>query len=214
MLWRSRQGRQAEFGEEGVVFLAGGGDGGFNGDEIGVGGGEVDFGFADGGADVPGDVEVEVVLLNLGHVDAAGVAGLLGAVLVGGDDLGDVVSAQLVLAFAFHEVLGGVDEEDVVGLFALFEDDDGDGDSGGVEEVRWEADDGVDVAVGEQLGADAFLGTVRKRTPWGRMMAMTPSFFRKWKPCSKKAESAADLGARPWLLKRTSSAMLSLGSHR
>ena len=68
-------------------------------------------------------------------------------------------SRQLVLAFAFHEVLGGVDEEHVVGLLALLEHEDADGDAGGVEEVGGQADDGVDVAVLEQLGADAFLGT-------------------------------------------------------
>jgi hypothetical protein len=67
--------------------------------------------------------------------------------------------AQLVLALAFHEVLGGVDEEHVVGLLALLEHEDADRDAGGVEEVRGQADDGVDVAVLEQLGADAFLGT-------------------------------------------------------
>jgi hypothetical protein len=35
------------------------------------------------------------------------------------------------------------------------------------------------------------------------MMAMTPCSFRKWKPWRRKAKSAADFGARPWVLKRT-----------
>jgi hypothetical protein len=48
---------------------------------------------------------------------------------------GDMLFAELVLAFAFVEVLGGVDEEHVVGLFALFEHEDADGDAGGVKEV-------------------------------------------------------------------------------
>ena len=76
----------------------------------------------------------------------ARVARLFRAVLVGADDLGDVLWRKLVLAFAFHEVLGGVDEEHVVGLLAFLEHKDADGDTGGVEEVRRQADDGVDVA--------------------------------------------------------------------
>jgi hypothetical protein len=50
----------------------------------------------------------------------------------------------LVLAFAFHEVLSGVDEEHVVGLLALLEHENADGDAGGIEQVRGQADDGVD----------------------------------------------------------------------
>ena len=44
------------------------------------------------------------------HLHAAGVAVIFRAELIGGDDLGDVLFRLLVLAFAFHEVLGGVDE--------------------------------------------------------------------------------------------------------
>ena len=53
---------------------------------------------------------------------------------------------KLVLAFALHEVLGGVDEEHVVGLVAFFEHEDADPDAGGVEAVGGQADDRVDVA--------------------------------------------------------------------
>ncbi len=101
----------------------------------------------------------QLVLLDLLHLHAAGVAGRFRAVLVGADDLGDVLVRQLVLAFAFGEMLGGVDEEHVVGLLAFLEHEDADRDAGGVEEVRGQADDGVDVAVVEQLGADAFFGS-------------------------------------------------------
>lgn len=45
------------------------------------------------------------------------------------------------------------------GLLALLEHKDADGDAGGVEEVGGQADDGVDVVVFEQFGADAFFGT-------------------------------------------------------
>ena len=93
------------------------------------------------------------------HLHPAGVAGRFRAVLVGVDDLGDVLFRQLVLAFALHKMLGGVDEEHIVGLLAFLEDEDAHRDAGGVEEVGGQADDGVDVAVIEQLAADAFLGT-------------------------------------------------------
>ena len=63
---------------------------------------------------------------------------------------------QLVLAFAFLEVLGGVDEEHVVRLLALLQHEDADRDAGGVEQVGGQADDGIDVPVVQQLGADAF----------------------------------------------------------
>ena len=77
-------------------------------------------------------------------------------------------SRELVLAFAFHEVLGGVDEEHVVGLLALLEHEDADRDAGGVEQVGGQADDGVDVAVLEQLGADAFFGTATEEHAVGQ----------------------------------------------
>jgi len=85
-------------------------------------------------------------------------------VLVGLDDLLDIVGfpilafSQAVLTLALLEMFGGVDEEDVVGLLALLENEDADRDAGGVEQIRGQADDGVDVAVLEQLFADLFLG--------------------------------------------------------
>ena len=77
-------------------------------------------------------------------------------------------SSQLVLAFAFLEVLGGVDEEHVVRLLALLQHQDADRDAGGVEEVGGQADDGVDVAVLEQLGADAFFGAATEEHAVGQ----------------------------------------------
>ena len=68
-------------------------------------------------ADIAGDVQVVVVLLDLFHLHPAGIAGRFLAELVGLDDLGNVLLRQLVLALAFDEVLGGVDGEHVVGFF-------------------------------------------------------------------------------------------------
>ena len=156
-----RQRRQAQLFQEFVVLRRCRLDCGLDLLQFRMGRLKVDLRLSHRRADVAGDVQVEVVLLDLVHLDPAGVAGLFLSELVGVDDLGDVLLAELVLAFAFVEVLraAGVDEEHVVGLLAFLEHEDADGDAGGVEEVCGQADDGVDVAVVEQLGADAFLGT-------------------------------------------------------
>lgn len=78
--------------------------------------------------------------------------------MVGADDFVYVLRQETVLALVFFEVFAGVDEEDVIGFFALFEDEDADGDAGGVEEVGGQADDGVDVAVFKEFATDASLG--------------------------------------------------------
>ena len=105
-------------------------------------------------ADVAGDVEVEVVLLDFRHPIPAGVAGFFLSELIGVDDLLNVLRAQLVLALAFGEVLGGVDEEHVIRLLAFLEHEDADGDSGGVKKIGGLGNDSVDITVVEQLGAD------------------------------------------------------------
>ncbi len=114
-------------------------------------------------ADVARDVQIEIVLLDLGHLHLAGVSGLLGAVLVSLDDLGDMLGLELVLPFAFLEVLGGIDEQHVVGLLALLERQDAHRDAGGVDEIGGQVNDGIKMSVLEQLGADAFLGTAPKQ---------------------------------------------------
>ena len=53
------------------------------------------------------------------------------------------------------EVLGGVDEQHVVRLLALLQHEDADWDARRVEQVRRQADHGIDVSVLEQFGADA-----------------------------------------------------------
>jgi hypothetical protein len=109
--------------------------------------------------DVARDVQIEIVLLDLDHLHPAGVSGFLGAVLVSLDDLGDMLGLELVLLFAFLEVLGGIDEQHVVGLLALLERQDAHRDAGGVEEIGGQANDGINVVVLERIGADIFLGT-------------------------------------------------------
>jgi len=64
---------------------------------------QINLGLKNCGADVAGDVQVEVVLPDRVHFHPAGVSGLILAELAGVDDLGDVIVRQLVLAFAFQK---------------------------------------------------------------------------------------------------------------
>ena len=108
-----------------------------------------------GRAYIAGDIQVEVVGLNLVHFHASGVPfDDLRSLLVGVDDLLDMLVGQVVLPLGLLEMLGRVDEQDIVGLLALLQDKDADRDAGRVEQVRWQADDGVDVPVVEELAAD------------------------------------------------------------
>ena len=124
------------------------------------------------------DIQVVSFLGDSLHRDSLGIALLFLAELVGVDDLGDVLFREAVLAFAFLEVFGGVDEEHVVRLLALLEYEDTDRNAGGVEQIGRQADDGVDVAVLEQLGADALLRTATEQH------AVGSSFWRGFRPSS------------------------------
>jgi hypothetical protein len=90
---------------------------------------QIDFRLTHRRADVARDVQVEIVLLDLGHAHPARVARLFLTELVGLDDLGDVLIGQLVLALAFDKVLGRVDEQHVVRLLALLQHQDADRDA-------------------------------------------------------------------------------------
>jgi hypothetical protein len=124
-------------------------------------------------------------------------------------------SSELVLAFAFLEVLGGVDEEHVVRLLAFLEHEDADRDAGGVEQVGGQADDRVDVAVVlEQLGADAFFRAAAEEHAVGQDDGHHAFVLQEVEAVQQEGEIGGGFGARPWFLKRTSSPMASPGSQR
>ena len=83
--------------------------------------------------------------------------------LVGIDDLIDMFGVEIVLSFAFLEMLGGVDEQHIIGLLALFEYQDADGNTGGVEQIGRQADHGVDMTILEQFGANAGLSAAAEQ---------------------------------------------------
>ena len=75
-------------------------------------------------ADVTRDVQTEVVCFNHVQRDAFRIAILFLAELIGVDDFGEVVFCASVLAFAFNNVLDGIDEQNVVGLLAFLQHED------------------------------------------------------------------------------------------
>ena len=112
------------------------------------------------GIDVAGQVEVEVVLLDLVMRDVAGVAGVFLGVGEDVDDLVEIALTEAVLVAVLDEALGGVDHEDAFagGGVLLVEDEDAGGDAGAVEEVGGQADDALEDAGADEVSADDGLG--------------------------------------------------------
>lgn len=102
------------------------------------------------------------------------------------------------------QLLGGVDEEHVVGLLALLEHEDADGDARGVEEVRGQADDGVDMAVLEQLGADAFLSTATEEHAVGQDDRHHAFIFEVVEAVQQEGEIGGGLGGEAVALEMSS----------
>ena len=140
----------------------------FKGDQLGIDCFEVNLFLGYRCADIAGDIEVEIVLLDLCHLHSTGVAGLLDSVLIGGNDLIDVCLAQLVLALALDEVFSSVDEEHIVGLLASLQNKDADRNTSGIEEIGGQAYNGIDVTIHEQLSADALLSTTTEKHSMGQ----------------------------------------------
>ncbi len=128
--------------------------------ELGGDGVEIDLHLLVEGIDVAGDVEVELVFLHLAEVGHVAELFLAAALPVGGDDALDVLGAEVVLIPHLFKALAGIDEQDVVRvLAAFFQHEDAGGNAGAVKDVRWQADDGVEVVAGvDEVAADVLLG--------------------------------------------------------
>ena len=85
-------------------------------------------------------------------------------------------------------MFSGIDEKDVVRLFAFFEDKDANGDAGGIKEVRRQADDGVDVTVFQEFGADAFLGAAAEENAVRQNDRHDAVVFEKMKTVQEKGK--------------------------
>jgi len=194
--FRSREERQSQLSEELVVLRRSRLDFLIQRDQLPMHRREVDLLLRGRRADVAGDVEVVALLDDSLHRDALGIAVLFFSELVGVDDLGDVVFREAVLAFAFLEVLraAGVDEEHVVRLLALLEHEDADGDAGGIKQIGGQADDGVDVAVFEQFGADAFLRAATEEHAVGQDDGHHAFVFQEVKTVQQEGEIGGGFG--------------------
>ena len=122
--------------------------------------------------DVARQIEV-VVVPAVGDFldrDHACVAGDIALPDKGIDDAMDVLFAQTVLRAVFAKAFGGIDHEDVLARLRVFlvEHNDTGGNTGAVEQIRRQTDDGLDVAALDEISADHAFGiaaeqhTVRK----------------------------------------------------
>ena len=77
----------------------------------------------------------------------------------------DVHLSQAVLGPILHEAATGVDHKDALaGLGVhLVDDDDAGGDAGAIEQVGWQTDDALDVALPHQRAADVALGVAAEQ---------------------------------------------------
>lgn len=116
-------------------------------------------------ADITGDVEIEIVRLDLGHGDSFRVTGFFGSVLICPENLVNIFRSQPVLALAFFVVFCSIDEQDVIRLLAFLQYQDAHRDPGGVKEVGGKSNDGVDVAILQQPGANTRFGPSPEQHP-------------------------------------------------
>ena len=121
-----------------------------------------------GAVGVAADVAVEVVIGKLFDGDDSGEAVDVGEAAVGGGDLLLVAGAQVVLSPALAVVAVGVDEQHPAPPLRRFgalgpQDQNGGGDAGAVEQVRAQADDGVEQVVVDDAAADLALGAAAEQ---------------------------------------------------
>ena len=110
-----------------------------------------------GGRDVAWDVQVVVVGANLvaGHYPSE--VRHVHAVVNGIDDALDVTGAQVVVLALLDEALGGIDEQHVIAVTFLLEHHDDGRDTGAVEDVGRQADNGIDVVGFDEIATDVGL---------------------------------------------------------
>ena len=140
-----------------------GGEFGFEAGDVGLHGVEVDLGLFFEGIDVAGDVEIKIVVGDLLRGGAVGVFfhGLEGLIRV--HDLLDVLVGEQALVLGVLVLAGGVDEEDIAGGAGFAEDQNGGGDAGAEEEIRRQADDGLQQVFLDELLPDLALRRTAKQ---------------------------------------------------
>ena len=106
----------------------------------------------------------------------------------------DVLRVQIVLPLALVEVLGGVDEQHIVGLFAFFNHENAHRDPGRIEQVRRQADHRVDMTIFEQLLADGFFLAAAEQHAVGQDDRHHALIFEVVKSVQQEGEVGGALG--------------------
>ena len=120
--------------------------------------------------DVARQVEVELVVLDLGEGHHACVLRDVESLVENVHDLVDIHIAQAVLGAVLHEATAGVDHEDAragLGVF-LVDDHDAGRDAGTVKEVSGQTDDAFDIALTDKIAPDIGLGIAAKQHAVGQ----------------------------------------------
>src|SRR5207245_1456760 len=109
-------------------------------------------------------VEIEVVLPDLVMRYEAGVARVRLGIREDINNLVQVALTEAVLVAVFDEALAGIDHKNALaggGVF-LIEHKDTSRNAGAVKEIGWQANDALEIAGANELGADDGLGIAAK----------------------------------------------------
>ena len=122
------------------------------------------------GIDIARQIEIEVVLRDLVMRHQPRIAGVCFRVGEDVDDLMQIALTQPVLGAVLNEALAGIDHEDALadGGVVLVEHENAGGNAGAVEEIGRQADDALEKAGANELGADHGLGATAKQHAVGQ----------------------------------------------
>ena len=161
----------------------------FSGQQLGMYRRKVDFFLGLCRAYIARNIQVKVVFLDFIHAHPAGVARLFFAVLVGADDFVDMLGQKLVLAFAFFKMLGCVDKQHIIWLFALFQHQNANGYACREKQIGGQPNHRINMPVFEQLGANTRLGTAAKQHAMRQDNGHNAVLLQKMKAVQQKRQN-------------------------
>ena len=106
------------------------------------------------GVHIAGNVQVIVVFTDFIDRYFAGILGNIQSSFVCIHDFLDVPGPKFIVFSYFFKALGCVDKEDIPFLPLLTKDHDNGGNAGAVENIRWQADNGIDMVFLHQVPPD------------------------------------------------------------
>ena len=150
------------------------------------------------------EIEVEIVFLDLVDTDRAGILRHIQPLVEDIDYLVDVHRAKTVLVSVLKVARAGVDHEDAfsgVGVF-LVDDDDAGGNAGSVEEVCWQADDALDLALADECTANVGFRIASEQDTVRQNASAFAGGFERANDVKKVGVVALPAGGVPKCLKR------------